>query len=270
MKAQILHVGEVVVDRGLPYGSEEKNPLAFTHFFRSKSKKIELPVSVILIEDPKHGLILLDSGWDEAVRTHPIKYLGVFHYWLNQPYINKHKSILEQLTDMGYKPSDIDYIFLSHLHSDHASGIMQLKEAKHIVVNKNEYDFALKKPIYYVPKMYKDINLEFYTPKETGIGPKGLSCDYFGDGTYTFIELGGHTKGLVATKVKLGDKYFLYTADCGYAKRCWEEHIMPGVCIDKEELSSALEWVGETAKDPDIIETLANHDPDVKPHIIGG
>ncbi|WP_081823383.1 MBL fold metallo-hydrolase [Selenomonas sp. ND2010] len=36
------------------------------------------------------------------------------------------------------QPQDIDYVLLTHLHSDHASGLRQLKAAKHILVSEED------------------------------------------------------------------------------------------------------------------------------------
>ena len=66
MKVHVFHTGKVKVDIAIPLG--EKNPLAFTGFFRPKSKKRRLPVSAYLIEHPK-GKLLIDTGWDSKYAT---------------------------------------------------------------------------------------------------------------------------------------------------------------------------------------------------------
>lgn len=60
----------------------------------------------------------------------------------------------------------------------------------------------------------------------------------------------------------------MLTADCGYARRSWEEMIMPGVCINRKQLYDSLLWEKEMAASPDCIDALANHDVDVKPQVI--
>jgi hypothetical protein len=55
-----------VPDRGV-----SKNAAAYTGLFRSARRRIWLPVKIFLIEHPK-GAILVDTGWDSAVRAHPV------------------------------------------------------------------------------------------------------------------------------------------------------------------------------------------------------
>ena len=69
-------------------------------------------------------------------------------------------------------------------------------------------------------------------------------------------------------KITNNDKFVLLTADCGYGKRSWEELILPGVVYNKEELLESLKWVQLMSGSPNCVEVLANHDAEVKPHII--
>jgi glyoxylase-like metal-dependent hydrolase (beta-lactamase superfamily II) len=62
-------------------------------------------------------------------------HLGLAHYLLNQGVLPLGESLVEQLARKNIHPKDIDYVLLTHLHSDHASGLRQLKEAKHILVS---------------------------------------------------------------------------------------------------------------------------------------
>lgn len=74
-KIHILPCGSTIVDEALPFSNKSKNPLAFTGILRGKKHKISVPVTAYLIEHPK-GLILVDTGWDTAVRTNARKYEG--------------------------------------------------------------------------------------------------------------------------------------------------------------------------------------------------
>lgn len=99
-----------------------RNPLAFTGLFCSEKNQVILPVSSYLIEHP-HGLILINTG-----------------------YLPMGWSVDERLAALGYKPSDIDYLLLSHLHCDHVSGLKQVKDAENILVSEPELRIANKLP----------------------------------------------------------------------------------------------------------------------------
>lgn len=151
-----------------------------------------LPVSTYLIEHPK-GRILVDTGWHREMspegvydRKAQINSLGSWQlYMVNQGRIARGQAIDEQLSKMGMKPSDIDYVLLTHLDCDHANGLTQLKGAKHILVARDEMG-----------------------------------------------------------------------------------NITSGVCQDKKLQRQSLQWIREQSMLPECVESLANHDTDIKPHII--
>ena len=90
--------------------------------------QVALPVSTYLIEHPK-GLILIDTGWHTDNRTKQLRNLS-FQYPINKADLPEGQAIHEQLIKLGYKPSDIDYILMSHMHCDHADGLRLVKQAK--------------------------------------------------------------------------------------------------------------------------------------------
>ena len=53
-------------------------------------------------------------------------------------------SVDERLAALDYKPSDIDYLLLSHLHCNHVSGLKQVKDAKNILISETELRIANK------------------------------------------------------------------------------------------------------------------------------
>ena len=267
IKIHVLHCGTVVTDKTLPFNENTLNPLAFTGLFRPKSDRVVMPVSAYLIEHPK-GLVLLDTGWHTDVRINQKKYLGPILYQVNKAYLPEGEAIHEQLEQLGYKPSDLDYVILSHLDCDHASGLKHVSEAKQILTNKLEFDAAKHGWPRYDRDMWKGVNLQFYDFKPSESGPKKLAYDLFGDGSLQLLLAPGHSKGMVITQIKRNDRFILLSADCGYAQKSWQQMIMPGVVENRRELTESLEWMKKQAADPNCVEALACHDAGVKPHII--
>ena len=100
-------------------------------------------------------------------------------------------------------------------------------------------------------------------------GPVQKSYDVFGDGSLVMINIPGHCKGLCALKITNEDgKYVLLFSDGGYAKKSWDKQITSGIADDKEQQKKSLEWIREQSLNPDCVESLANHDSDIEPHII--
>lgn len=268
IKVHIIHTGTVIVDEALPYHHDTDSPIAWTGFLRGKKHRITLPVSVYLIEHPK-GLVLIDTGWHTDNRKHQLRNLK--HQWFaNKADLPEGQAVHEQLAKLGYQPSDIDYVILSHLHCDHADGLRHVKEAKQILVSQEEWDSASRDHIKYLHHEWKGVDVKTFQLKESGKGPKGRSFDVFGDGTLEFIWIPGHSDGLCATTItnkETGD-YLLLTSDAGYSRKNWEEDLTPGVVSNRVLAQESLDWVKDTIKDPKCIKAIANHDPEVTEQVI--
>lgn len=262
IKIHILHTGLVKVDRALPFHGEYRNPLAFTGLFRSEKNQVILPVSSYLIEHP-HGLILIDTGWNKLVRQSNWKELGP-QVQINTGYLPMGWSVDERLAALGYKPSDIDYLLLSHLHCDHVSGLKQVKDAKNILVSEPELRIANKLPMVYLPHEWKGVNLQTYQYDHTDIGPFNESFDLFGDGSIVQIHTPGHASGMSATRIQGSDgKFVLLAADTGYSSMSWEKMLTPGICTSRKKAITSLGWIREQAHKDNCIAAIANHDTKV-------
>jgi len=276
IKIHVLHTGEVCVSPGLPYyDAKVKSPfqLGILSSYGRKNR-IWIPVSCYLIEHPK-GLILFDTGWSREMspdgtydKKAQKKHLGFLHYCLNQGKVSMGETAEEQLAKRGIKPEDIDYVILSHMHSDHASALRSFKNAKKILLSEEENEDITKYAYRYATGQWKGVKLETFHLENNGIGPVGKSLDFFRDGTIELINIPGHTSGLCAMKISNGGGFVLLFADGGYAEKSWKELIRPGTALDGSMAMKSLKWIHDTALDPNCVEALANHDPGVDPHTI--
>lgn len=279
IKIRTFHTGSVCVSPSLPFGGNERNPLKASPIMTRKKDRLWLPVSSYLIEHPK-GNVLVDCGWHrdmspngEYDKKAQIRSLGSrLLYLVNQGKVEKGQAINEQLIEIGIKPSDIDYVLLSHLDCDHANGVGLVKDAKHILVSNDELTGSNKKSyinrIRYQSRWWKDCNLEGFDWNDNE-GPFGKAFDLFGDGSIKMISIPGHSDGLCAAKIRNDDgKYVLLFSDGGYATKSWKEMILSGVCTDKDAQRKSLEWIRIQSMSEDCLESIANHDADVIPHNI--
>lgn len=240
IKIHLLRCGSVGVDSALPFNiNTGLNPLAYTGFLRGKKHRVWLPCTTYLIEHPK-GLILIDTGWDVAVRGDQRKYLAWLQYCINKALLPAGEAIHEQLAKLGYQPSDIDYLIFIHLHADHVSGINLVKDAKNILVSDLEMADTKKHSMHYLSFMWEGINFQQFSFSASEYGPAQRSFDLFEDGSFILINLPGHTAGQAGALITANGKSVLLCADGGYTKRNWEEMILPAVSISKNDSLATL------------------------------
>lgn len=277
IKITVFHTGKVCVAPDLPFGGDHCNAIKASGVFGKKEDRLWLPVSAYLIEHPQ-GKFLVDTGWARDMSPHgefdrkaQIRSLGsAVLYEVNQGVVPLGECIDEQLAKIGIKDSDLDAVLLTHLDCDHANGLKQVKHAKRFLVSKDEVDFAskLSNKVRYNSAWWKDIPLSEFAWTGTD-GPSHKSYDLLGDGSIELVNIPGHSDGLFAVKVKNEDgKFVLLFSDGGYAAKSWKEMITSGIAADKEQQKHSLAWIREQSMDKNCIESLANHDPDVKPHVI--
>lgn len=277
IKIKIFHTGKVYVSHSLPFKDKVKNPnpiqLSLLSLYGRKNR-IWLPVSAYLIEI-QNLKILVDTGWHREIspngeydRIAQVKHMGVGHFLINQGILPKGESITEQLATLKIYQKNIDFVIMTHLHTDHASGLRQLKDAKKIIVSKDELQDTKKFPIRYVKSMWDGINFETFDFDDTGVGPVGKSFDLLGDKSIELIKIPGHTSGLTAVKINAGEKFVLLYSDGGYAKKSWQEMIPPGTALDEDLAFKSLEWIRQMSLDKNCVESIANHDADILPHEI--
>ena len=257
MKIEILHCGWAQTSISIPFFGIEAN----------SDERIWSPISAYLIEHPK-GLVLIDTGWHTDIRTKQKAYLGTIKKVIFDAKLPEGAAINEQLEHRGMKPSDIDFLVLSHLHSDHVSGLKLVKDAKRILVSDIEWNDALQINNHSLTSMWEGIEIETFSFLPSSFGPEKMAFDLFQDETVVFVSTPGHTNGLASTIIRSKEKFVLLCSDVGYEKKSWEQMILPGKMTNQEKAKTSLSWIKKMSLDDNCIEVIANHDANLKPHII--
>lgn len=272
-KIHVLQTGKVRIEPELAFGGDHCSLAKASGFTLKRSPRIWLPVSVFLVEAPQ-GLLLLDTGWDRSMSP-----AGVFDkraqidslgskilYHVNQGVVPEGQTASEQLQRLGIRPNDLDYVIISHLDCDHANGLRQFKQAKHIMVARTELQYAEKHHWFrFKRQWWQGIKLDLY-PWNDEKGPFHRSYDLFGNGSVELINLPGHTDGLIATKITNSQgKFFLYYADGGYGVKSWQQMITSGISTDKQAQKKSLAWIRQESLDANCVKSLACHGIEQKP-----
>ena len=95
---------------------------------RGHGEFIDAPILAYLIET-SNGRILYDAGCDYRKVADPMLRARYFDPMIPQvepPIMQEGQRIPRYLAQLGFGPSDIDVVFLGHLHFDHAGGLYDL------------------------------------------------------------------------------------------------------------------------------------------------
>lgn len=278
IKIHVLDCGYVHTTRYLPFNKEHVGMLKVAGVGVPQKDWVWMPVACYYIEHPK-GKILVDTGWSRLMspdgkedKSAQIRQLGLFLYMLNQGYTPEGKAVDEQLKVLGVETRDLDFVILTHLDCDHACGLHQVADAKRILVSRDEMRYARKPTpvnrVRYKKRWWKGIPLTLFDWNSSD-GPFSRSYDLFGDGSVCLINIPGHCAGLCAVKITGADgRYVLLDADGAYSSRSWQEMVLPGIAGDRQKQIQSLEWIRQMSMDERCIESLATHDPAIRPHTI--
>lgn len=183
VKLHVFDGGEIVVNR-LEFFSEDTT-------YQGQSKVLADPYYLII--HPK-GKLMWDAGLPENLVGQPDPFTDPSGGFT----VSRKDSVKNQLQSISFKIEDIDFIALSHSHSDHLGHANAFKNSTWLV-QENEYDFitndSAKVKWADTYNLIKELNKVM---KLTG------DHDVFGDGTVIIKSMPGHTIGHQVLYLDLG------------------------------------------------------------------
>ena len=186
------------------------------------------------------GDLLIDTGnsthFNEDIRGLP------FLTWLKlrslAGQLTPDVSLLEQLKRVGEEPSEVHWVILSHVHLDHAGGLMDLP-ALPVLLSREELLFANDPAVEakgfviaayvskFPPASAPTLN---FAPKPYEIFDE--SADLYGDGSVVVVPLRGHTPGSVGIFVNLSQtKRLFYVGDSVDDERGFEQRVAKSLVL---------------------------------------
>jgi glyoxylase-like metal-dependent hydrolase (beta-lactamase superfamily II) len=176
-------------------GIQGLDPALF-NFKREELKEVDFVNRAYLIVHPR-GTLMFDTG---GIPDRDFKGDG-------KPVVEGVQSssmpLLPQLATAGFNPSDIDYLALSHYHSDHTANSNEFAGATWIV-QKAERDFMLQDKPPEGTIIRRDTYDKLASAKTKILNNE--SFDVFGDGTVVLMSAPGHTPGHQVLAVKLAKR----------------------------------------------------------------
>jgi N-acyl homoserine lactone hydrolase len=169
-------------------------------FKREEVATADLSDPCFLVAHPK-GTLIWDTGAVPDAAWSPVGHPVVQHIVLpdsQERDVTVVNSLRAQLAEVGYSPSDITYLALSHYHYDHTANANEFA-ASTWLVRQVERDamFADKPPGITQPSTYSALR------QSKTVILKADEHDVFGDGTVIVKSAPGHTPGHQVLYLKL-------------------------------------------------------------------
>ena len=196
-----------------------------------------LPIFAFAIEHPE-GVIVVDTG--ETARAGEPGYLprwSPFFRVAVREQVEPEQEIGPQLERLGIRRSDVRWVVMTHLHTDHAGGLHHFP-GNEILVSRTEMEYAkgLRGRLRgYVNKPWPawfDPTLVDLAP--VGFGPFPSSLPLTEAGDVTLVPVPGHSPGQLAVVVKEEDDRSVFLAgDSSYTEDAMLRGAVDGVGADE-------------------------------------
>ena len=237
-----------------------KNPGIWSTLMAFRDKKWAEWMSIWcwVVEHPE-GIFLIDTGDIADVNdTNYYKQLGgLMNYYFTKQMryeIERKDEIDIQLNELGLKASDIDKIFLTHLHVDHTGGLKYF-EGTPIFVNRLEEDKPHGVHKQLLPKWFEPTFLDLDAPFE------GFSKSAYltKDKTMLLVHTPGHTFGHSSILLKTDEGWILFAGDLVYNEEQIKGEGFSATIANKKDTLTSLKEVKNFAKSHKLV-FLPSHD----------
>lgn len=196
-----------------------------------------LPIYAFAIEHPE-GVIVVDTG--ETARVAQPGYLprwSPFFRFAVREQVEPEQEIGPQLGRLGIRSSDVRWVLMTHLHTDHAGGLHHFPDNE-ILVSRTEIEYAaglrgrlrgyVNKPW---PASFRPTTVDL-PPVPFGPFPASLRLTEAGD--VTLVPVPGHTPGQLAVLVEEGDHSVFLAGDSSYTQDAMLKGLVDGVGSDED------------------------------------
>lgn len=176
---------------------------------------------VLLVETPG-GLTLVDTGLGTKDAADPSGRFGGARFYV-RPTFDETEAAVNQVTRLGFSPSDVRHVILTHFDADHTGGLADFPWATVHLTSAENYAALHPKGL---------VERGRYPPSQRAHGPalvehtpgQGETWRGFAGAKeltmiapgIVLIHLPGHSRGHAAVAVDAGDRWILHVGDAFY------------------------------------------------------
>jgi glyoxylase-like metal-dependent hydrolase (beta-lactamase superfamily II) len=190
-----------------------------------KNKDIRFQAMFGLIQHPKYGWILYDTGYTRRFFDATNKYPNKIYAKMTKVVIKEEDEVVKKLSHFNLTPADIKHVIISHFHADHIGGLKDFKNAT-FYVSKEAYKQYQKTSSFFgfTKGILKDLvpidfeqRLVFIEEfaSQSADDIFNFKYDLFKDQSILVYALPGHAAGQIGLQLNTEkNKYFLVSDAC--------------------------------------------------------
>jgi N-acyl homoserine lactone hydrolase len=261
MRIHVIQTGTVAIPPNQRQG-KGTGVMRLVNTFADRRWTEPLPIYVWVIEHPE-GVIVIDTG-ETAQATQP-GYFPAWHPYFKkvQEWLTPEQEVGPQLQALGIRPTDVRWVIMTHLHTDHAGGLQHFPKSEILVMRRA---FALASgfmgqvrgflphrwPSWFAPKL---IDLD-----PTAFGPFPSSFKVTRVGDVIIVPTSGHTDAHVSVVVQDADRTYFLAGDASYTQQFMLDEQIDGVALDAQAARQTLQRIRQFAQSTPTV-YLPTHDP---------
>ncbi|TEW51498.1 MBL fold metallo-hydrolase [Psychromonas algicola] len=204
-------------------------------------KPKKFPAGIALIEHPKAGYVLFDTGYHPDFHKSTRSFPERFYAMVTPCHLDHGENIAEQLQTLDIHHSAIKHLLLSHFHADHIAGLVDFPDAtihchqagldyintanrinrvrkgylKNLVPEKANQQFS------FFDSFTIDIANILDLKEQIGL----YAQDWFHDQSLYVVNLPGHAAGHIGLLIRLENSFVFLLADACWLKDSLAKHI---------------------------------------------
>ena len=232
--------------------------------FLDKTWTEPLPIYAWVIEHPE-GILVVDTG--ETARVAAPGYFPWWHPYFRRgvrEWVRPEEEIGPQLQALDIQPTDVRWLVMTHLHTDHAGGLHHFPKVE-ILVSRTEYRIASgtagrvrgylpnRWPTWFAPHLID------FAPQPFGPFPSSYSLTQAGD--VVLVPTMGHTPGHLSVIVQDSSLSTFLAGDTSYTQQLLLDGVVDGVSANDAVARQTIQRIQNYLHSVPTI-YLPSHDPE--------
>lgn len=205
---------------------------------------VDFPALVGVIVHPAAGVVLFDTGYDEAFFAATARFPERFYRMATPVDLRPGESAPERLAAMGIRTDDVRHVVVSHFHGDHVAGLRRFPHARLHCARAGLADVRAHGRLARVrrgllpallPARMKDASF-FEDARAVDLPaafrPFERGADLLGDGSLLAVELPGHCPGHWGLALRIeDDRHVMMVADAVWSIGAIDDDAPPPAAV---------------------------------------